>query len=97
MALTERISAACGRKKAELVLKHAKIVNVFTETIEEGDVAVEDGMIVGIGAYDGVQEIDVEGKYVAPGLIDGHIHLESSRICPDGRASWNGGSGDGSP
>ena len=46
MALTERISAACGRKKAELVLKHAKIVNVFTETIEEGDVAVEDGMSI---------------------------------------------------
>ena len=83
MALTERISAACGRKKAELVLKHAKIVNVFTETIEEGDVAVEDGMIVGIGAYDGVQEIDVEGKYVAPGLIDGHIHLESSMASPE--------------
>ena len=83
MALTERISAACGRKKAELVLKHAKIVNVFTETIEEGDVAVEDGMIVGIGAYDGIQEIDVEGKYVAPGLIDGHIHLESSMASPE--------------
>lgn len=83
MALTERISAACGRKKAELVLKHAKIVNVFTETIEEGDVAVEDGMIVGIGAYDGVQEIDLKGKYVAPGLIDGHIHLESSMASPE--------------
>ena len=83
MALTERISAACGRKKAELVLKHAKIVNVFTETIEEGDVAVEDGVIVGIGAYDGVQEIDLEGKYVAPGLIDGHIHLESSMASPE--------------
>lgn len=83
MALTERISAACGRKKAELVLKHAKIVNVFTETIEEGDVAVEDGVIVGIGAYDGIQEIDVEGKYVAPGLIDGHIHLESSMASPE--------------
>ena len=64
MALTERISAACGRKKAELVLKHAKIVNVFTETIEEGDVAVEDGVIVGIGAYEGVREIDVKGKYM---------------------------------
>ena len=83
MALTERISAACGRKKAELVLKHAKIVNVFTETIEEGDVAVEDGVIVGIGVYEGVREIDVKGKYVAPGLIDGHIHLESSMASPE--------------
>ena len=83
MALTGRISAACGRKKAELVLKHAKIVNVFTETIEEGDVAVEDGVIVGIGSYEGVREIDVKGKYVAPGLIDGHIHLESSMASPE--------------
>ena len=49
MAFTERISAACGRKKAELVLKHAKIINVFTESIEDGDVAVECGVIVGIG------------------------------------------------
>ena len=83
MAFTERISAACGRKKAELVLKHAKIVNVFTESIEDGDVAVEDGVIVGIGEYDGVREIDVQGCYVAPGLIDGHIHLESSMASPE--------------
>lgn len=83
MAFTERISAACGRKKAELVLKHAKIINVFTESIEDGDVAVEDGVIVGIGEYDGVREIDVHGCYVAPGLIDGHIHLESSMASPE--------------
>lgn len=82
MAFTERISAACGRKRAELVLKHAKIINVFTESIEDGDVAVEDGVIVGIGEYDGVREIDVHGCYVAPGLIDGHIHLESSMASP---------------
>ena len=82
MAFTERISAACGRKKAELVLKHANIVNVFTESIEDGDVAVEDDVIVGIGEYDGVREIDVHGCYVAPGLIDGHIHLESSMASP---------------
>lgn len=82
MAFTERISAACGRKKAELVLKHAKIINVFTESIEDGDVAVEDGVIAGIGEYDGVREIDVQGCYVAPGLIDGHIHLESSMASP---------------
>ena len=49
----KQISAAAGRTKAELVLKHAKIVNVFTETIEEGDIAIEDGIIVGIGDYEG--------------------------------------------
>lgn len=83
MAFTERISAACGRKKAQLVLKHAKIINVFTENIEEGDVAVEDGVIVGIGEYEGIREIDVHGCFVAPGLIDGHIHLESSMASPE--------------
>ena len=49
----KQISAAAGRTKAELVLKHAKIVNVFTETVEEGDIAIEDGIIVGIGNYEG--------------------------------------------
>ena len=56
----KQISAAAGRTKAELVLKHAKIVNVFTETIEEGDIAIEDGIIVGIGDYEGDVETDLK-------------------------------------
>ena len=60
----EQISVAAGRKKAELVLKHAKIVNVFTETVEEGDIAIEDGIIVGIGNYEGETETDLKGAYV---------------------------------
>lgn len=55
-----------GRKKAELVLKHAKIVNVFTESVEEGDIAIEGGMIVGIGNYEGETETDLKGAYVCP-------------------------------
>ncbi len=78
----DRISVAAGRRKAELVLKHARIVNVFTETVENGDIAIEDGMIVGIGNYEGKRETDLKGAYVCPGFLDGHIHLESSMVSP---------------
>ena len=76
------IHVANGRQKADLVLKNANIVNVFTESIEVGDVAVADGMIAGIGTYEGVVEKDMTGKYLCPGFIDGHIHLESSMVAP---------------
>ena len=78
----EQVSVAAGRKKAELVLKHAKIVNVFTESVEEGDIAIEGGMIVGIGNYEGETETDLKGAYVCPAFLDGHIHLESSMVSP---------------
>lgn len=79
---SRQIAAACGVRKAELVLKHAKIVNVFTEELEDGDIAIEDGRIVGIGTYEGAKEVDLAGAVVCPGLIDGHIHLESSMVAP---------------
>ena len=66
-----------GLEKAELVLKNARIVNVFTREILKGDIAIEDGLISGIGSYEGKREIDLEGRYVCPGLIDSHLHLES--------------------
>lgn len=78
----EQISSAFGSRKADLVLKHASIVNVFTEEIEKGDIAITNGKIVGIGDYAGETEIELNGAYVCPGLIDGHIHLESSMILP---------------
>jgi len=68
--------------KAELVLKNAGIINVFTEAVEYADVAVCNGRIVGIGEYEGELELDCTGKYVAPGFMDGHIHLESSMLKP---------------
>lgn len=80
--LEKCILAASGAKKPELVLKNAQIVNVFTETVEEGDIAIENGMIVGIGVYEGEEERDLNGMYVCPGFIDGHIHLESSMVSP---------------
>lgn len=68
--------------KAELVLKNAGIINVFTETVEYGDIAIYSGKIVGIGEYEGDIELDCTGKYVAPGFMDGHIHLESAMLRP---------------
>ena len=73
---------ASGRERAELVLKNAVYVNVFTNELSHGDIAVKNGVIAGIGNYDGVEELDMQGKIVAPGLIDAHIHLESSLVAP---------------
>ena len=69
-------------KNAALVIKNANIVNVFTGTIQKGDVAVRDGIILGIGTYSGKEEIDANGAYLCPGLIDGHVHIESSMAHP---------------
>jgi len=80
--IKEMILAARGDIVPDLVLKNARIVNVFTNEIEPGDVAVKDGYIVGIGEYEGKEEIDIGGKVICPGLIDGHIHIESSMISP---------------
>lgn len=73
---------ALGRKKAALVLKNARIVQVFTNEIIKGDIAVADGMIIGVGDYEGEQEIDLQGKIVCPGFIDSHLHLESTLVNP---------------
>ena len=77
----KQICTAKGECRAELVLKNAGVINVFTDSIETCDVAVNAGQIVGLGRYSGEKEIDMTGKYICPGLIDGHIHLESSMIC----------------
>lgn len=69
-------------RNAALVIKNAKIVNVFTEEIIEGDVAMRDGIIIGVGSYSGKVEIDAKGGYLTPGLIDGHVHIESSMAHP---------------
>ena len=74
--------AARKMEPADLVLKNAKIVNVFTDRVEEGNVAVKNGMIVGIGDYEGVEEIDVKGGYLTSGFINAHLHLESTMVNP---------------
>lgn len=83
LAAKQRIIAvAAGREKADLVLKNAKYLNVFSNEFLCGDIAVANGLIVGVGKYDGKTEIDVSGKLVLPGFIDAHIHLESSMVTP---------------
>ncbi len=82
-ALRNRILAAKGEIPADLVLKKGKVVNLFSKTVDVADVAVYDGFVVGIGPdYHGREEIEVKGKYIIPGLIDGHIHVESSMLLP---------------
>ncbi len=80
--LKKMMDVAAGRRKASLVLKGGTIVNVFTERTEIGDIAIEDGCIAGIGEYDGFVNVDMTGRYICPGFIDGHIHIESSMVSP---------------
>lgn len=71
-----------GLKKAELVFKNAHVFSAHTGEFIQGDVAVADGMVLGIGQYEGEQEINLKGKYLCPGLIDSHLHLESTLVTP---------------
>lgn len=88
------IAVAAGREPADLVMKNAVFVNVFTGKLQEGDIAIAQGVIAGIGSsagagttgdavsYHGRTEIDMAGRVICPGLIDAHIHLESSLVAP---------------
>lgn len=77
------INVAAGRETADLVLKNADYVNVFNGKIEHGDIAIKDEKIVGVGSYNGIEEIDVSGLTVVPGYIDAHVHIESSQVSPE--------------
>ena len=83
--LKNLIDAAAGRRKADLVIKNCKIVNVLSGEITSGEVAIFDGKIIGMGKteYDAAEVFDAQGKFLAPGFIDGHIHIESSYISPE--------------
>ena len=76
------IAVAAGREPADLVLKNATYVNVFSNELCHGDIAVAEGLIVGMGEYSGAVEVDVSGRIVLPGFVDAHIHLESSLVSP---------------
>ena len=81
--MSEIINVARGLEKADLVIKNANIVNVLSEEIHKGDIAISNGVIAGIGeGYSGEKEIDVNGAYVTPSFIDGHVHLESTMMLP---------------
>lgn len=80
--LSARIQASAKQIPAELVIKNAKVVNVFTRKIMETDIAITQGIVVGLGNYTGQKEIDARGQYAVPGLIDGHVHIESTLLPP---------------
>src|SRR4051794_23871867 len=82
MAIRDRILAARGRLAPDLVLKRARVVNLFTNEILETDVAIHDQHVVGFGDYSGPNEMDLAGSFVLPGLIDGHLHIESTMLAP---------------
>lgn len=76
------VDVAAGREPADLVLKNAAFLNVFANELNLGDIAVAEGVVVGIGDYSGVTEYDMSGKIVLPGFVDSHMHLESSLLSP---------------
>ncbi len=82
--IKKRIDVAAGRVPADLVLKNGQVINVFTEEIYTANIAIVDGVIAAVSEldYEGVEEVDLNGAYVSPGLIDGHVHIESSMVTP---------------
>jgi len=76
------IAVARGEEPAGLCLKNAQVVNVLSAEIHPADVAIYQGRVVGFGQYEARQTIDLKGRYLCPGLIDGHVHLESSMVQP---------------
>ena len=83
MSLKEIVAVARGEQPADLLLKNARIINTFVAEIEQGNVAIHDGRIAGIGDYKEAEEtIDLQGEFLAPGLINGHTHIESSMLHP---------------
>ncbi len=79
-SLDERIRVAAGEGKVDLLIKNGRIVDVFSGQIEKRDVAIFDGRIVGFGDYPAKKIVDLEGDFLCPGLIDGHVHVESSMV-----------------
>ena len=80
--LEEMIEVARGEKPCDLLLKNGKIVNVFAGEIHDGNVAIYKGKIAGIGDYKARKNIDLKGKYICPGFLDGHVHIESAMVTP---------------
>ncbi len=79
-SLSDLIAVAAGRRPADLVLRNAQIVNVVSHEIYTGDLAITAGRIVGVGPYSGSRVVDIKGRYICPGFIDAHVHIESSML-----------------
>lgn len=76
------LAIARGDQPADIVFKNARIINVFSKTIDKGSLAIAGDRIIGMGDYKGKEEIDLKGAYIAPGFIDAHVHIESSMLTP---------------
>ncbi|WMW41820.1 adenine deaminase [Bacillus subtilis] len=81
-ALVNRLNASAQRQKADIVIKNGKIMDVYNQEWIYEDIAITDGVIVGLGEYEGENIIDAEGQMIVPGFIDGHVHIESSMVTP---------------
>ncbi|MDE7086893.1 MAG: amidohydrolase family protein, partial [Clostridia bacterium] len=81
------IDAAISRNECDIVLKNANYVDVFGGKIKKGDIGICGDRIVGVGSYSGAEEYDLHGLYALPGFIDAHVHIESSKLSPEGFAS----------
>ncbi len=80
MDSAEKIQLALGSEPVDLLLKNGNLINVFSGSIHEANIAVHKGLVIGFGDYRAHTVVDLKGRYVAPGLIDGHVHLESSML-----------------
>jgi adenine deaminase len=81
--LSRRLAVARGDEPADLVIRGARVFSAFTREWLEGDLAIADGFVAGLGDYEGAQTLDASGRYVVPGFIDAHMHLESSKLLVD--------------
>lgn len=80
--LSRQIRVAQGKRPADLCLRRCNLVNVISGGVEQVDLAICDGMVLGWGNYEAAENLEASGMYVCPGFIDGHIHLESTMLCP---------------
>src|SRR5512138_682623 len=81
--LARRIAVARGDEPADLVVCGGRVFSVFTREWLEVDVAVADGFVAGLGDYEGAETVDASGRWVVPGFVDAHLHLESTKLLPD--------------
>jgi adenine deaminase len=82
-ALRRRLAVARGDEPADLVVRGGRVLSVFTKEWLEVDVAIADGFVAGLGEYEGTDALDASGRWVVPGFIDAHMHLESTKLLPD--------------
>src|SRR5512132_4180938 len=81
--LERRVAVARGDEQADLVIRGGRLLSVFTREWLGGDLAMADGAVAGLGEYEGKETLDASGRYVVPGFIDAHMHLESSKLLVD--------------